>query len=122
MCSATAATRSTPPSPPSSPRGSPSRCSPALAPAGTSSSRAPAYIFEILEPILVSTPEAAAVFAPDGRALREGEPFRDADLGDTIERFGAEGAEPFYGGDIGAAIVDWLEARGGQLTRADLAA
>jgi gamma-glutamyltranspeptidase/glutathione hydrolase len=79
-----------------------------------------AYIFEILQPILVSTPEAAAIFAPAGRVLREGEPFRDTALADTIERFGAEGAAPFYGGDIGAAIVEYLEARGGQLTRADL--
>ncbi|MEA2385207.1 MAG: gamma-glutamyltranspeptidase / glutathione hydrolase [Solirubrobacteraceae bacterium] len=94
----------------------------ALARAGVPLNAEQAYIFEILEPILVSTPEAAAVFAPGGRVLREGEPFRDGELGDTIERFGADGAEPFYDGDIGAAIVDWLEARGGQVTRADLAA
>ena len=81
-----------------------------------------AYIFEILEPILTTTAEASAVFAPRGRARREGEVFCDPELADTIERFGAEGAEPFYRGDIGAAIVAWLEARGGQLTRADLEA
>jgi gamma-glutamyltranspeptidase/glutathione hydrolase len=94
----------------------------ALARAGVPLNAAQAYIFEILQPILVSTPEARAVFAPAGRVLREGEPFRDGDLADTIERFGAEGATPFYAGDIAAAIVEWLEARGGQLTRADLAA
>jgi gamma-glutamyltranspeptidase/glutathione hydrolase len=94
----------------------------AMARAGVPLNAEQAYIFEILEPILVSTPEASAVFAPAGRVLREGEPFRDGALADTIDRFGAEGAEPFYGGDIGAAIVEWLEARGGQLTRADLAA
>src|SRR4051794_35770700 len=81
-----------------------------------------AFIFEILEPILLTTAEARAVFAPHGRALRAGEPFREPELGDTIERFGAEGAAPFYTGDIAAAIVDWLGARGGQLTRADLEA
>jgi gamma-glutamyltranspeptidase/glutathione hydrolase len=81
-----------------------------------------AYIFEILEPILCITPEAQAIFAPGGRALREGECFRDPELGETIERFGAEGAEPFYEGDIGNAIVEWLSARGGQVTRADLEA
>jgi gamma-glutamyltranspeptidase/glutathione hydrolase len=94
----------------------------ALAREGVVLSEAQAYIFEILEPILVSTPEVAAVFAPDGRALREGEVFSDPVLGDTILRFGAEGAEPFYRGDIAAAIVDWLAARGGMLTRADLEA
>jgi gamma-glutamyltranspeptidase/glutathione hydrolase len=92
----------------------------ALARAGVPLNAEQAYIFEILEPILVSTPEASAVFAPEGRVLREGEPFHDGALADTIERFGADGAEPFYGGDIGAAIVEYLEARGGQLTRADL--
>jgi gamma-glutamyltranspeptidase / glutathione hydrolase len=94
----------------------------ALARAGVPLNAEQAYIFEILEPILVSTPEASAVFAPGGGVLREGEAFRDGDLADTIDRFGGEGAAPFYTGDIGAAIVDWLAARGGQLTRADLAA
>jgi gamma-glutamyltranspeptidase/glutathione hydrolase len=92
----------------------------ALARRGVPLNAEQAYIFEILRPILVSTPEASAVFAPGGRVLREGEPFRDGDLADTIERFGAEGAAPFYDGDIGAAIVAWLAARGGQLTHADL--
>jgi gamma-glutamyltranspeptidase/glutathione hydrolase len=91
-----------------------------LARAGVPLNPEQAYIFEILSPILVSTPEAAAIFAPAGRVLREGEPFRDPALADTIERFGAEGAAPFYGGDIGTAIVEYLEARGGQLTRTDL--
>jgi len=81
-----------------------------------------AYIASILEPILLTTPEVRAVFAPHGHAVREGERFREPELGDAIERFGAEGAEPFYRGDIGAAIVEWLGARGGQVTRADLAA
>src|SRR3954447_9949387 len=91
-----------------------------LARAGVPLNAEQAYIFQILEPILVSTPEAAAIFAPGGRLLREGEPFRDPVLAGTIDRFGAEGAAPFYEGDIGAAIVAYLEARGGQLTRADL--
>jgi gamma-glutamyltranspeptidase/glutathione hydrolase len=94
----------------------------ALARRGVELNAAQAYIFEILEPILLTTPEARAVFAPAGRALRAGESFRDPVLADTIERFGAEQAEPFYRGDIAAAIADWLGARGGQLTRADLEA
>jgi gamma-glutamyltranspeptidase / glutathione hydrolase len=81
-----------------------------------------AHIFDILEPILVSTPDAAATFAPGGRVLREGDRFRHPELAETIERFGADGAEPFYRGDIAAAVVDWLEPQGGQLTREDLAA
>ena len=80
-----------------------------------------AYVFEILGAILVSSPEAAALFAPEGGLLRAGDLFRSAELGDCIERLGSGGAEPFYEGDVAAALVDWLAPRGGLLTRADLA-
>jgi gamma-glutamyltranspeptidase/glutathione hydrolase len=94
----------------------------ALARAGVALNAAQAYVSEILEPILVTTEESRAAFAPDGRALREGDVFRSDELADTIERFGAEGAAPFYTGDLADAVVEWLEPRGGQLTRSDLAA
>ncbi len=81
-----------------------------------------AYIVEILGAIVTSTPEAAALFAPDGRLLRAGERLRQPELGAALERLGAEGARPFYEGDIAAAIVDWLAARGGLVTGADLRA
>jgi gamma-glutamyltranspeptidase/glutathione hydrolase len=68
-----------------------------------------AYIYSILEGIVHE------------RLLREGELFQDPDLGDTIERLGAEGAAPFYTGDIAAAVVAELEPRGGVLTAEDLA-
>jgi gamma-glutamyltranspeptidase / glutathione hydrolase len=88
---------------------------------GVTLNTAQAYVFEILEGILVSTPEARAQFAPDGRALREGERFRSPELADTILRFGAEGAAPFYRGDLAAAAVAWVGEHGGTLTAADLA-
>jgi gamma-glutamyltranspeptidase/glutathione hydrolase len=94
----------------------------ALARQGIALSAAQAYVFEILEPILVSTAESRAAFAPGGRALREGEVFRSDELAATIERFGADGAAPFYAGDLADAVVEWVGAGGGQLTRADLAA
>ncbi len=79
-----------------------------------------AYVFEILAGILLSTPEARAVFAPGGRPLREGERFRFAEMGDAIDRLGSDGAEPFYRGDLASAVVDWLRERGGVLTAGDL--
>jgi gamma-glutamyltranspeptidase/glutathione hydrolase len=94
----------------------------ALAREGVPLNAEQAYVFEILEPILLTTPEARALFAPAGRALREGEVCRQPELAETIERFGAEGAEPFYRGDLGTAIVEYLEPRGGQLTATDLEA
>ncbi len=92
-----------------------------LARAGVPLNAAQAYVFEILEGILLSTPEAAAQFAPAGRALREGEPFRSDALAETIERFGADGAAPFYRGDLAAAAVDWVARGGGTLAARDLA-
>jgi gamma-glutamyltranspeptidase/glutathione hydrolase len=94
----------------------------AMAREGVPLNAAQAYVFEILEPILVSTVESRAAFAPDGRSLREGDVFRSPELAETIERFGADGAAPFYTGDLADAVVDWVTAGGGELTRADLAA
>ena len=80
-----------------------------------------AYVAEILADLLTSTPECAALWAPAGRILREGELLRNDELGDALERLGAEGAEPFYRGDVAAAVCDWLDARGGSLSASDLA-
>ena len=51
-----------------------------------------------------------------------GEVHRDPVLADALELLGAEGPAPFYAGEVGAAIVDWVRERGGTLTREDLAA
>ena len=81
-----------------------------------------AYIVEILGGIVTSTPECAALFAPDGGVARAGDVVRQPELGDALERLGAEGPAPFYTGDIAAAIVEWLAARGGIVSASDLAA
>jgi gamma-glutamyltranspeptidase/glutathione hydrolase len=94
----------------------------ALARKGVPLNSQQAYIVEILGAIVTSTPEAAALFAPDGRLLSEGERLRQPELGDALERLGSEGARPFYEGDIATAIVDWLAPRGGLVTKADLGA
>ena len=78
-----------------------------------------AYVAEILAELLTSTPECAALWAPDGRLLREGELLRNPELGDALSASAREGAEPFYRGDIAAAVVRLagrarrLAARGG---------
>ncbi len=81
-----------------------------------------AYVVEILAGIVTSTPECAALFAPDGRPVRAGEVVRQPELADALERLGAEGPAPFYTGDIGAAIVEWLADRGGIVSASDLSA
>ncbi len=81
-----------------------------------------AFLFTVLEPILRSTPECAALYAPGGRLLREGERFRFAELGDLLERLGAEGPGFLFSGDVADACSDWVLGRGGLVTRDDLAA
>jgi gamma-glutamyltranspeptidase / glutathione hydrolase len=80
-----------------------------------------AYVAEILADLLTSTPECAAIWAPEGHILREGEMLRNPDLGDVLLRLARDGAEPFYRGDIAAAVCAWLGERGGSVTREDLA-
>jgi gamma-glutamyltranspeptidase / glutathione hydrolase len=80
-----------------------------------------AYIVEILADLLQSTPECAALWAPEGRVLREGELLRNPELGDALVRLGRDGAKPFYSGDIADAVCTWLSERGGSLSHKELA-
>ncbi len=79
------------------------------------------FIFRILEPILTHQPECRAVYAPDGRMLAEGDLFRFADLGDALDRYGVEGADPFYRGQVAQRVSGWVLDRGGTLGPDDLA-
>jgi gamma-glutamyltranspeptidase/glutathione hydrolase len=79
------------------------------------------YLIEILGDIVTATPECAALFAPHGKLLETGETMYQPELGDALERLGSDGPAPFYSGDVAAAIVEWVEARGGMLTAQDLA-
>jgi gamma-glutamyltranspeptidase / glutathione hydrolase len=90
--------------------------------AGVRLERAPAYFHEILHPIITSTPEAAALYAPEGKQLLEGDVFRYPEMSDALERFAAEGAEPFYRGDTAQRVCDWVRERGGTLGMDDMAA
>jgi gamma-glutamyltranspeptidase/glutathione hydrolase len=80
-----------------------------------------AYVAKILEELLTSTPECAALWAPHGRVAREGDTFRHEQLAEGLERLGAEGSEPFYRGEVALRVCEWLAARGGSLSQADLA-
>ncbi len=92
-----------------------------LAHEGVALNGAQAYVAELLAELLTSTPECAAVWAPHGRVLGEGETFRSGELGTALERLGSEGAEPFYSGDLARAVCEWLRERGGSLRPDDLA-
>jgi gamma-glutamyltranspeptidase / glutathione hydrolase len=81
-----------------------------------------AFIFHILEPILTYGPESSAIYAPEGTILGEGDLFRFKELGDALERYGAEGPAPFYAGEVGRRVSNWVLERGGTLGPDDLAA
>ncbi|HEX8067633.1 MAG TPA: gamma-glutamyltransferase [Thermoleophilaceae bacterium] len=80
-----------------------------------------ATFLEILGPILTSTPECAAIYAPEGRLLRAGERVRFPEVADLLDRLGAEGPAFLYTGDVAVAVSDWVLERGGLVTRDDLA-
>jgi len=81
-----------------------------------------AYILDILAPIHTRLEGTRELYAPGGRPLREGDEFRFPELAEALERFGAEGAEPFCRGEVAAAIGEHVIEHGGTLGPADLAA
>ncbi len=80
-----------------------------------------AYILEILAPIHALLPGTRELYAPDGRWLGEGDTFRFPELAEALERFAAEGAEPFYRGELAAQISAFVLEGGGTLGSGDLA-
>jgi gamma-glutamyltranspeptidase/glutathione hydrolase len=80
-----------------------------------------AYILNILWPIHERLPGTRELYAPEGPPLGRGDVFRFAELADALERFGAEGAEPFYRGEVAAALSGFVGEHGGTLGPTDLA-
>jgi gamma-glutamyltranspeptidase / glutathione hydrolase len=93
----------------------------ALARDGVQLNAGQAYIAKILADLLTSTPQCAALWAPCGHVLQEGELLRNPELGDALLLLGQEGAEPFYRGEIAATVCDWMAARGAALSSENLA-
>jgi gamma-glutamyltranspeptidase/glutathione hydrolase len=79
-----------------------------------------ALLFRILEPIFRSTPECSELYAPGGKLLAEGDSWRMPELGDLLDRLGAEGPAFLYTGDVARECSEWVLERGGLLTTADL--
>jgi len=81
-----------------------------------------AYILDILAPIHARLAGTHELYAPGGNPLREGDLFRFPELAEELERFGAEGAAPFYSGEVAGAIADHIAQQGGTIGPGDLAA
>lgn len=63
---------------------------------------------------------SAAIFLNRGEPFKVGEKFVQKDLAATLGRIGAQGADGFYKGPVGAAIVASSQSGKGILTQADL--
>jgi len=92
-----------------------------LAREGAPVNRQQAYILEILAPIHERLPGTRELYAPSGSRLREGDSFRFPELAEALERFATEGAEPFYRGEVAAALSEFVVEGGGTLGPEDLA-
>jgi gamma-glutamyltranspeptidase/glutathione hydrolase len=93
-----------------------------LAREGAPLNRQQAYVLRILEPIYTATPEARAIYAPEGRILGEGDVFRYPDLGDALERYGDEGSAALCEGEVPRRVEEYIVSRGGTLSVADFEA
>jgi gamma-glutamyltranspeptidase/glutathione hydrolase len=80
-----------------------------------------ALAWQASEPLLAAHPDARQHFLPGGRAPRAGEIIRLPALARSLRLIAEGGAEAFYRGPIGAAIVDTVQAAGGCLDASDLA-
>jgi gamma-glutamyltranspeptidase/glutathione hydrolase len=78
------------------------------------------YLLKILDPIVAVEAEGRAIYQPEGRRLRVGETVRLPELGDLLERLGAEGPDFLYSGDVARAVSEWVLERGGLITVEDL--
>ncbi|MFN2370767.1 MAG: gamma-glutamyltransferase family protein, partial [Candidatus Krumholzibacteriia bacterium] len=63
-----------------------------------------------------------AQFGRDGAPLAAGDTLRQPELARTLARIAADGPAAFYAGETAGLIVAEMEAHGGLITRADLAA
>lgn len=81
-----------------------------------------AYILSILWPIHERLPGTRELYAPGGEPLGEGDLFRFPELAEALERFGEEGAEPFYRGEMATALAGFVGEHGGTLGASDLSA
>jgi gamma-glutamyltranspeptidase/glutathione hydrolase len=92
-----------------------------LAREGVRMPAAHAACLAMLEPVMTMN-EGAAIYAPDGRLLAEGDVLHQRGLVEALEILAAEGADSVYRGSIAERLLALVGERGGVITRADLEA
>ncbi len=81
------------------------------------------FIFNVVKPIFLATPQARAVYASkmdSARLTQGGETLVQPAMGDTIDALAREGDRLFYEGEIARRIAELCQAGGGFLTVEDL--
>jgi gamma-glutamyltranspeptidase/glutathione hydrolase len=94
----------------------------ALAHDGVTVDATGAEVLGLLEPVVTREREAAAIVAPFGRLLREGERMTNAALADYLETLARDPQASFYEGELASAIAKQMHAGSGLVTVEDLAA
>ncbi len=80
------------------------------------------FVFRVVGPILIAREDSRGVYTrPDGDLLHTGDVVRQPDLADCLEALAREGAELFYAGEMGQALISACQVGGGHLTGEDLA-
>jgi gamma-glutamyltranspeptidase/glutathione hydrolase len=79
-----------------------------------------AYCFQILSPILFSTPASRQIYTQNGALLQPGMQLVMPQLADTLSYLAQAGVREFYEGEIAKQLVKDCQEQGGYLTLADL--
>ena len=79
-----------------------------------------ASLAEVL-PLMAPHPASLAQFSAMGYPFQAGELLRQKDLADSLARIAAQGPAGFYKGETARLIVQEMKAKGGLITRKDLA-
>jgi gamma-glutamyltranspeptidase/glutathione hydrolase len=81
-----------------------------------------AELLGLLEPILTREAEAAAIVAPGGRILHEGDVLTNVDLAGYLAQLARDTSASFYTGELASVIAARMRAGDGLVTEQDLAA
>lgn len=91
-----------------------------LAMSGYRSSALMRFILDIRKEHMSEFPETAKTFMPDGKPLPPGSKIVMPEYAETLEKIASGGSDVLYNGEVGRAIVDYLEGNGGLVTMKDL--
>lgn len=78
-----------------------------------------AMFIQMLAPILTHEPFGQALYAPEGKLLKEGDRIVMPEFAAFLEELAVEGSRMFYHGETARLIADWAKA-GGLIQQSDL--